>query len=286
MTAWWALLAPVKLPVACGEENHALHWAEGTLAAPEHPDADRERALAALGADPSPCLQILDAWNRRADDLDVLVLAGRGPSDPLDDSRLQFAGRGPGHFGFGGYAPLAHATAAFASTLSVRPAAVGWTAFSPMGRRRYVDFEDEAPVDEVSRLLSLGAGLPQRLTATVIGTWAERIDAGDERVARAAPALDAAVYGRLRATLLPWLGSPVSIRFTMQPPGAQPALRREGDVVHAELPFAWLRDVWMNGLAVILDRFSLRAAPESPGTWMLSTVNRDLSGPQDLMISD
>jgi hypothetical protein len=284
VTPWWSALAPVALPVACGEQRHELRWAEGRLTAPGHPDAERERALAALGADPSPCLQVLDLWNRHADDLDVLALAGRGPGDPLQPP-LRFAGHGHVHFPGAGYRALSQ-TGAYASMVSARPAAMGWTAYRPMGRRRYVDYDEEQlPEDDLPLLLSLGSGLPQRLTATVIATWAERVEVGDARVAAAAPALDAAVYGRLRATLLPWLGGPARIEFTLQPPGAEPALRYDDDVVAAALPFAWLREVWANGLPVILDRFCLRAEQTTGRTWSLTTVARDLAEPQLLTVT-
>lgn len=273
---WWAALAPVTLPVDCGDQRHELHWAEGGLTAPGHPDADRERALAALGADPSPCLRILDAWHRHADDLDVFVLASRGPSDPLDQSRLRAADHPNAYTG--GYMPLSHAGGAYASMMSIRPTvAKGWTSYRPMGPRRYVDYEDEAPDATLPTLLSLGSGLPLRLTATVIATWAERIEADDERVAAATPALDAALYGRLRTALLPWLGTPTKLDFTLQPSGGKAAMHREANSVRVALPFAWLRDVWATGLAVVLDRFCIEAQQTAPGTWTLTTVDRDLA---------
>lgn len=283
MTPWCAALAPVTLPVACGDQNHELHWAEGILAAPDHPDADRERALAALGAEPSPCLQILDAWTRHADDLDVLVLTSRGPADQ-HDSRLRYASHDPAPRYFGMHAPLSQSAMAYGSTASVRPAAMGWAAYRPMSRRRYVDVQDETP-DDLPRLLSLGSGLPQRLSATVISTWAERIEAGDERVSAALPALDAAVYGRLGATLLPWLGRTAKIEFTLGSADATPAVRRDGDKLKLELPFVWLRDVWATGLAVVLDRFCIEAQQTAPGSWTLTTIDRDLASTHPITIS-
>jgi hypothetical protein len=284
MTAWWSALAPVTWPVVCAGQNHEIRWADGAIAAPAHPDAERERALAALGADPSPCLQIVDAWNRHADDLDVLVLASRGPSDRLDESRLHFMSHAMGRAGLVPHGVVTRMVG-YSALSSARPASVGWVGFRPSGRRGYVDYEDEVPADALASLLALGSALPHRLTATVIAAWADRIDANDDRVAAAMPALDAALYGRMRATLLPWLGSPAKIEFTMQPPGAEPAVHRDGEVIHAELPFAWLRDVWVYGLTVVLDRFCLQADPQAPGAWTLATVSRDLSGAQTLTIS-
>lgn len=288
MTSWWTGLAPVTSRVTCGEQNHELHWSDGVLAAPGHPDGDRERALAALGADPSPCLQIVDAWNRHADDLDVLVIASRGAADPLEETPQRWgawaSGAGPGPFIGFRYGAHRHGVAAYASTLSARPAAIGWAAYSQLSTHGHLVDEDEE-VGEVPALLSLGAGLPQRLAATVIGTWSDRLEAGDERIAAATPVLDAAVYGRLRVALLPWLGGPAKIDFALQPTDAAPVLRRDGDTVVAALPFTWLRDVWVNGLAVILDRFCIRAERTVAGSWALTTLSRDLTDPQRLTIS-
>jgi hypothetical protein len=270
MTAWWSALAPVTLPLTCSGHDHELRWAEGELSAPAHPDADRERALVALGADPSPCVQILDAWNRHANDLDVLVLASRGPADRFDESRRHFM-PGPGVRPFGIQAHMV----GYASLSSVRPSGFGWWGSGPMGSRGFMD-DEVGPGDELARLLLLSAGLPHRLSATVIAAWAGRIDAGDERSMESAPALDAALYGRLRSALILWLGRSTKLQLIMQPPGADLAVRSAGDTIHLELPFAWLRDVWANGLALVLDRFCLHAERSAPDTWTLTTVDRDL----------
>jgi hypothetical protein len=285
MTAWWSALAPVVWPLTCADQDHEVRWGDGVIAAPAHPDIERERALSALGADPAPCVQIVDAWNRHTDDLDVLMLGSRGAGDRLDESRPPSFGPA-GHQGYASYRPLSGSgvshMAAYTSSMAVASAKGGWRGQGMP--RRYLDHED-GPVPELPLLLSLGSGLPHRLSATVIATWADRIEVGDERVAAATPALDAALYGRVRATLLPWLGAAATVQLTMQPPAAEPAIGCDSTGLRVALPFAWLRDVWANGLAVLLDRFCLHAQQTAPGVWTLATVDRDLTAPRVVTIT-
>lgn len=281
MTAWWSGLAPVVRTVSCADQQHEIRWSEGVLSAPAHPHAERERALSALGADPTACVQILDAWNTHETDLDVLVLASRGPGDRLDESRLRL----PQHVPLSmitrrGVGP--HTTAAYTSRMVVRSGRRAWWGHS---MTRGVDDADNPRADGLPLLLSLGSGLPHRLSAAVIAAWADRIEAADDQVGAALPALDAALYGRLRAALLPWLGIDASVEFTMLPPQAEPVLRRDGDTVHVGVPFGWLRDVWVNGFAITLDRFCVHAEQSSDRVWTLTTVGRDLDEQQTVTVS-
>jgi hypothetical protein len=87
---------PAEAVVDCNEEAHRLVWSAGSLRAIEHPDLGGERALAGIGGTRYPCVDLLDAWERHADDLIVLLLAGRGPADVLaaeDEQRRQMRGR-------------------------------------------------------------------------------------------------------------------------------------------------------------------------------------------------
>jgi hypothetical protein len=256
------------------------------LTAPAHPDAERERALSALGADPTPCVQILDAWNEHSADLDVLMLASRGPSDRINEWRPH----GEGHpataaFAFGRQGSGPHTYRALSSVVTGSSGVTGWWAGSSMRPRRYVDYEGAGSGSGLFLLLSLGFGLPHRLSATVIATWAERVESGDERAGAATPALDAALYGRVRTTLLPWLGAAATVQLTMLPPGTDPGVGRDGADIRAELPFAWLRDVWANGFAVILDRFCVHAEQTADRSWILTTVDRDLADQQTVTVS-
>jgi hypothetical protein len=64
-----------------------------------------------------------------------------------------------------------------------------------------------------------------------------------------------------------------------------PAIRLDAGIVRVQLPFTWLRDVWGNVLAVILDRFCLHASRTAEDAWTLATVDRGLTGQHTLTIS-
>lgn len=257
-------LAPIRVPVVCRGERHQLAWQDGDLSAPAHPEPDRERALTALGGAPATCLQLLDAWQRHRGDLDVLALASRGPADPLapaaagndtDDDRPPSHQHGP---------------------------SFAWSAYAPMPSRAYgsgpsVHRSDNPPgTDGLRRLLTLGGGLPERLVADVATNWSDRLADADPATTAARPALEAALYGRARAALQTWLGRPTRVELTMLPPSAPPTLTWDGAAVRVELPFRWLADVWVNGFAVVLDRFCL-SATKTERAWLLTTIDRDLA---------
>ena len=137
------------------------------------------------------------------------------------------------------------------------------------------------PDDALATLLSLGGPMQARLTATVAAAWREwlRDGAGPADAAaadEARPALHAALYGRVVATLRAWTGRPdLRIALTMIGESAQPALARDGDGIAVELPFGWICDVWARGLGTCWDRFGLAAVPAGDG-WALSAVGPDL----------
>jgi hypothetical protein len=59
---WWALVPPAQTGVSCGGHTHQLRWSEGTLIALDHPDAEGERVLAALGGDRCECIDVVESW--------------------------------------------------------------------------------------------------------------------------------------------------------------------------------------------------------------------------------
>jgi hypothetical protein len=81
--AWWAAFGPAETSVQCGDGKHRLRWADGTLQAVDHPDAEGELVLGALGGDTSPCLDLVAAWGKHCDDLTVLAIGPRSASDRL-----------------------------------------------------------------------------------------------------------------------------------------------------------------------------------------------------------
>ena len=143
---------------------------------------------------------------------------------------------------------------------------------------------DRDPGHGLGALLGLGGPMQARLTATVAAAWRERLRDGtasaDAAAVRAArPALHAALYGRVVATLRAWTGRPdLPVTLTMVPEAAPPALARDGDGMAAELPFGWISDVWARGLGTCWDQFCLAAEPAGDG-WTLSAVAPDLGPP-------
>ena len=82
-TPWWRGVPPAVARVSCDGREHQLRWAAGELQAPGHPDLGSERILSALAGQRFACLDVLEAWSAHADDLRALVLASRGPADPV-----------------------------------------------------------------------------------------------------------------------------------------------------------------------------------------------------------
>ncbi len=80
--SWWAGLPATQLSIDCAGATHRLRWADGELLTLDHTDPAGERTLAALGGAPLPCIDLLDAWTRHSDDIDVLLLASAGRRTP------------------------------------------------------------------------------------------------------------------------------------------------------------------------------------------------------------
>jgi hypothetical protein len=272
-TPWWRGVPPAVTQVSCDGREHQLRWTAGELRAPDHPDLESEKILRALAGESYACLDVLEAWEAHADDLRVLVLASRGPADPVAARRDE-----PGPTGWTGRTGRAALT-----TMQRRRAAV--TAL--MGGGAPASRERE---DTLATLLSLGGPIQTRLTATVAAAWRERLRDGTApadaaAAAGARPALHAALYGRVVATLRAWTGRPdLRVALTMIGESAQPALTRAGDGIAVELPFGWISDVWARGLGTCWDRFGLAAVPAGAG-WVLSAVAPDLGPPALITIA-
>ena len=209
--------------VSCDGREHQVRWADGELRVPGHPDLESEKILRALAGEDYACLDVLEAWEVHADDLRVLVLASRGPADPVAVRLDQ-----PGPAGWTGRTGRS-AAARMQRRRSAVTAVLGGAA--PASRERE---------DPLATLLSLGGPMQTRLTATVAAAWRERLRDGaapadtatalpdapvlpDATVATAAatieaarPALHAALYGRVVATLRAWTGRPdLRVALTM-----------------------------------------------------------------------
>jgi hypothetical protein len=95
--------------VPCGTGTHQLRWEQGALVAADHPDAEAELVLAALGGDRAECIGLTEAWGSRSDDLEVLAVAPRSAADELTITREEIDQLRPasrGLAGFGGRGPM------------------------------------------------------------------------------------------------------------------------------------------------------------------------------------
>jgi hypothetical protein len=285
---WWQGVPPAVAQVSCDGREHQLRWAAGELHAPGHPDLESEKILRALAGENYACLDVLEAWEVHADDLRVLILASRGPADPVAVRPDE-----PGPAGWTGWTGRS-AVARMQRRRSAVTAVLGGAA--PASRER---------ADPLATLLSLGGPMQTRLTATVAAAWRERLrdgaapagaataladatapaDTATAAVEAARPALHAALYGRVVATLRAWTGRPdLQVALTMIGESDQPGLAADGNGIAVELPFGWISDVWARGLATCWDRFALAAAPAGDG-WALSAVPPDLGPPAQITIT-
>ena len=81
---WWAGLPAAEASLDCGGKPHRLRWADGQLHPLDHTDdLAGEQILSALGGHRIRCLDVLETWAQHETDLRVLILASRGPADPL-----------------------------------------------------------------------------------------------------------------------------------------------------------------------------------------------------------
>jgi hypothetical protein len=286
MNPWWLGLAPAQTTVHCAGRHHEIRWDAGQLSALDHEDEEGERALAALGGQRRPCIDLLDAWKRHQDDARVLVLATRGPADQLaasDDDRYPRLG-------------LAQQQVVQGSTLARRRRGRGFSSMGPQAATiSYAGSTGSAATGRISKaaqaeseliaLLSLGGGLHDRLVATVAAAWSERLRQPDGARARARPQLQAALHGRVFDTIQRWLGGPaLQTQLRMIGEAEKPTLVAENGVLRAHLPFAWLVDVWAKGIATIWGRFCLAATRQDAQTWRLLAVGPDLGPPAPITL--
>lgn len=220
---WWAAFPPVTVTVSCASK-HRLHWQDGKLLAVDHPDAESELVLAALGGEHPECVRLVMAWNAHSSDLDVLAF---GPRSAADTITL------PPQFPARYSSPMVYGP---------RGVSVSWGGLGTSGRltaRR----ADSGRL-ELLELLSLNPGLAFRLMATV---------AANAAVTQARPRLTAALAGRLAPAARTWLGTDpdrVDARIHDGHGWGEFELTSPGDL-RAALPVRWLAEVWAPGLAVI-----------------------------------
>lgn len=261
---WWAALPPVETRIRCGTGEHVLRWSEGRLHAADHPDAEGELVLAALGGEKAECVALLDAWGAHADDLDVLALGPRSPADELtvtwelvDELRAASgrrprsvpmrpgpaAGGGPGTVSATGYP--APPRGARATARVVRG----------MAMRRLTPEQERAQARraELLSLFALGRDFQPRLSAQVVSAWSGDGASADRREpGPARPALVAALTGRLAPAAGPWAGlDPDAVRAVLHDGPRWGRVERDGPGLRAALPLSWLARVWAPGFPVV-----------------------------------
>jgi hypothetical protein len=283
MNPWWLGLLAAQATVACGDDTHRLRWEHGALQALDHDDPEAELALSALGGERCACADVLDAWARHDSDPRVLVLASRGPSDPL-------AAHADWTAQLGASQRAVTPTMAPRSRIAPRSllrlpsrrramAASGASARASVGSRPVAagQFALRTPAEsELVALLGLGGGLQDRLVATVAAEWAQRFEGPESALEGARPQLYASMQGRLVAALRTWLGrTDLEVELEMIDGRSPPALSERRGAVRAELPFGWLADVWSRGLSIVWGRFCLAATTEDGRAWTLTTVGPD-----------
>lgn len=253
---WFDCLPSCQAQVPCGQSRHTVRWEAGSLGLTEHPDAEGELVLAALGGEKAACVELAEAWGRHTADLSVLAIGPRGPADEIavswqdvaDAARSDQGGRvrysgartGPPRLGLIQPQPMRMAQP------MRRPARAG-------GRPGQVQEEvDQARRrrNDILSLLALGYGFQVRLIGHVAAAYADRPDE------RARPALVAAITGRLALVAEQWLGiDPDQVVVSLhQGPGWRPAeLTGRGDKrrLRISLPAGWLASVWACELALV-----------------------------------
>src|ERR1035438_2946024 len=80
---WYSCLPSCETLVPCAQGRHVVRWEAGQFRLPEHPDAEAELVLAALGGEKAGCVQLAEAWGRHTSDLSVLAVGPRGPADEI-----------------------------------------------------------------------------------------------------------------------------------------------------------------------------------------------------------
>jgi hypothetical protein len=273
---WWQALPPAEATIRCGEREHVIRWADGSLTLPAHPDAEAELVLGALGGQSAECVELAQMWGRHGDDLDVLALGPRSAADRLTITRDEIGWAtpqvpsGPGTpagppRAAGSGAPQAYQSRLITTLMGragVRapgsPFAIAAT--GPPGPASGPGFFAQHSPDpdrdrrwasriELLSLFALGPPFQLRLAGAV----ATSLDGQAQAANR--PRLAAALAGRLAPAAGEWLGiDPDRVMATVHegPGWGKLELTGTGDArsLRASLPLAWLARVWACGLAV------------------------------------
>ncbi len=198
---WYTCLPDCEALVPCGTGQHAVRWEAGSLRLPQHPDAEGELVLAALGGEKAGCIELAEAWGRHNADLSVLAIGPRRRADEISVSWDDVAAAAQAGQAVPGGTPqprprrLASRTPGLQAMASARYRQV--SAEMEQARQRRND---------ILSLLALGYGFQVRLIGQVAAAHAARLEEQAEEAEATRPALVAAIAGRLAPAAEQWLG--------------------------------------------------------------------------------
>jgi hypothetical protein len=244
---WYTCLPSCETRVPCGQGRHIVRWDAGQLGLPEHPDAEAELVLAALGGEKAGCMVLAETWGRYTSDLSVLGVGPRGPADKIVVSweDVEAAAQAGQHGGAAGFAGLQRPPLR-------RPGSPPSAPGGHSGRQRQLQAEMERAAErrkDMLSLLALGYGFSVRLAGQVAKAHADAADAGSR------PALGVATTARLALVAEQWLGiDPDQVTGSLHygPGWGRTELtgRAAGRRLLVSLSPDWLARVWACGLAL------------------------------------
>ncbi|MFN0091952.1 MAG: hypothetical protein ACKVWR_17055 [Acidimicrobiales bacterium] len=237
--AWCCGVPPAAMELSCGGARHRVRWRRGRLHLEDHPDAAGEAALAALGATPPACLDLLALWRQAtADGGFVAEWAVQEQPDPRRRRDLA-------------------------------------AALARLQREGVQDFLRELPPRRALAMGRVLAAFPPAMLDRAALAVAERARRG--QAAELVPHLEAAVRVRARSafarSLIGWRDYarpaplvPFTCRVGAGAPSAAGLLRGRASWAEVTLQPTWLLDVWARGLAVVDGWFVTSAAPDGAAT--------------------
>jgi hypothetical protein len=221
---WYARLAPIETQVPCAEGQHTIRWSNGELELTDHPDAEAEQVLAALGGDKPECVRLAESWGRQAADIDLLMVLPRS-----DDDQVQVAwddvsvSRSPTRMGI-------------ASVARMVPHVRELQAVVHETRARQLD---------IVSVLAMGHSFQKLLVGTIAAS-----------AEHASPALVAALAGRVAPAIARWLDvNADDVTVAVHSGDGWGAMFAADDAVWVALPIDWLSRVWACGREIVDGRF-------------------------------
>jgi hypothetical protein len=219
---WYARLAPIETRVPCAEGQHTIRWRDGELELTDHPDAEAEQVLAALGGDKPECVRLAESWGRQAADIDLLMVLPRS-----DDDQVQVAWDDV--------------------SASTFPARIATPARLPSHVRHLQATVKEARARQLDIVSVLAMGHSfQKLLVGTIAASAEH----------PSPALVAALAGRVAPAIARWLDVNANdVTVAIHGGDGWGAMFAADDAVWVALPIDWLSRVWACGREIVDGRF-------------------------------